>query len=168
MTPRPRAGDTAARSCGKLDGRAAIVSGGDSGIGRAVAIAFARDGADVTVAYLEEHNDAEETKRLVEEAGGRCLLVSGDIGEEDFCREVVERAVDSFHHIDILVNNAAEQHISHSLEEISKEQLERTFRTNLFGYFYLSKAALPHMGKGSVILNTTSITAYKGNPKLLD
>ena len=168
MRPRPRSGDPNAPSCGRLRDRIALITGGDSGIGRAVAIAFAREGADVAIAYLDEHKDAEEAQKLVEEAGGRCLLLSGDVGDEDFCKDVVARVIENFGKLDILVNNAAEQHLDYSLEDISREQLEKTFRTNLFAYFYLTKAALPHLKKGASIINTTSITAYKGNPRLVD
>jgi NAD(P)-dependent dehydrogenase (short-subunit alcohol dehydrogenase family) len=168
MTPRPRAEDPSQRGSGKLDGRVAIITGGDSGIGRAVAIAFAREGADVSVLYLNEHQDAEETQRLVEEKGRRCLLIAGDVGDEDFCREAVERTVRELGRLDVVVNNAAEQHEQQSLEDISREQLERTFRTNIFGYFFLTKAALRHLGEGSAIINTTSVTAYRGSGHLID
>lgn len=168
MEPRPDAVASGRRGSGKLDGRAAIITGGDSGIGRSVAVLFAREGADVAIAYLEEHDDAKETSRLVEEEGRRCLLLSGDIGDEDFCREVVQRTVDEFGHLDVLVNNAAEQHAREDITEISTEQLERTFRTNVFGVFHMVKAAMPHLGEGSSIINSTSVTAYQGNPMLVD
>ena len=167
MTPKPQA-DDGRRGCGRLEGKAAVVTGGDSGIGRAVAIAFAKEGADVAILYLEEHKDAEETRREVEKYGRRSVLIAGDIGEEAFCRDAVERAYREFGRLDVLVNNAAEQHVSQRLEEISAEQLERTFRTNIFSMFYLTKAALPHMREGAAIINTTSVTAYKGNPQLID
>jgi NAD(P)-dependent dehydrogenase (short-subunit alcohol dehydrogenase family) len=146
----------------------ALITGGDSGIGRSVAIFYAREGADVAVVYLNEHQDAEETKRQVEEEGRRCLLVAGDIGGEDFCREAVELAVSELGRLDVLVNNAAEQHPQEGIEKISAEQLERTFRTNIFSFFYMTKAALKHLKGGGVIINTTSVTAYRGSPKLLD
>ena len=168
MTPRPRAADASYRGSGKLQGRVALITGGDSGIGRAVAIMFAQEGADVALVYLNEHDDATETKRRVEATGRRCATFAGDIGQEAFCREVVERTVAALGQLDILVNNAAEQHPQDSLAKISAEQLERTFRTNIFSYFYMSKAALPHLHAGSAIINTTSVTAYKGNPQLLD
>jgi NAD(P)-dependent dehydrogenase (short-subunit alcohol dehydrogenase family) len=168
MTPRPAADDPKYRACGKLAGKVALITGGDSGIGRAVAIFYAKEGADVAVVYLDEHKDAEETKRLVEAEGRRCLLIAGDIGDERFCKEAVDRTVRELGRLDILVNNAAEQHPQESIENISSEQLERTFRTNIFSMFYLTKYALEHMRKGASIINTTSVTAYKGNPKLLD
>jgi NAD(P)-dependent dehydrogenase (short-subunit alcohol dehydrogenase family) len=168
MTPRPRAEDAGYRGSGKLQGRAAIITGGDSGIGRAVAIAFAKEGADVAVLYLDEHQDAEETRRLVEEHGRRCHLIAGDVGDEGFCRRAVEEAVRELGRLDVLVNNAAEQHEQEKLEDISREQLERTFRTNIFGYFFMAKAALPHLGEGSAIINTTSVTAYRGSGHLID
>jgi NAD(P)-dependent dehydrogenase (short-subunit alcohol dehydrogenase family) len=168
MTPRPRAEDPSQRGSGKLEGRAAIITGGDSGIGRAVAIAFAREGADVSVVYLDEHQDAEETRRLVEEKGRRCVLIAGDVGDEGFCRQAVERTVRELGRLDVVVNNAAEQHEQKRLEDISREQLERTFRTNIFGYFFITKAALRHLGEGSAIVNTTSVTAYRGSGGLID
>ncbi|HEX9942212.1 MAG TPA: SDR family oxidoreductase [Thermoanaerobaculia bacterium] len=168
MKPRPQAEKESHRGSGKLEGRVAIITGGDSGIGRAVAIAFAKEGADVTVVYLNEHRDAEETRRLVEEKGGRCLLIAGDVGDEGFCHEAVERTVRELGRLDVVVNNAAEQHEQEKLEDISGEQLERTFRTNIFGYFFITKAALPHLGEGSAIVNTTSVTAYRGSGHLID
>jgi NAD(P)-dependent dehydrogenase (short-subunit alcohol dehydrogenase family) len=168
MRPRPRSKDDAQSGCGRLEGKVALITSGDSGIGRAVAIAFAKEGADVAVNYLEEHSDADETKRLVEEEGARCLLLPADIGDEDACADVVRRTVDEFGHLDVLVNNAAEQHPQQSIEEITADQLERTFRTNIFSFFFMTKAALPHLKPGSAIVNTTSVTAYRGNPTLLD
>jgi NAD(P)-dependent dehydrogenase (short-subunit alcohol dehydrogenase family) len=168
MTPRPRAEDEQYRGSGKLRGKVALITGGDSGIGRAVAIMYAREGADVAVVYLNEHQDAEETKRMVEKEGHRCHLIAGDVGDESFCRQAVEQAVHQLGRLDILVNNAAEQHPQDSIEQISAEQLERTFRTNIFAMFFMTKAALPHLSQGSAIVNTTSVTAYKGSPQLLD
>jgi NAD(P)-dependent dehydrogenase (short-subunit alcohol dehydrogenase family) len=168
MTPRPRAEDEKHRGSGKLQDKVAIITGGDSGIGRAVAIAFAKEGADISIVYLEERKDADETKRLVEEHGRRCFLIEGDVGQEEFCRKAVEQTVKEFDRLDILVNNAAEQHPQDSIEKISEKQLERTFRTNIFSFFFLVKAAMKHLKKGAAIINTTSVTAYKGSPKLLD
>jgi NAD(P)-dependent dehydrogenase (short-subunit alcohol dehydrogenase family) len=155
-------------ACGRLEGRVALVTGGDSGIGRAVAVAFAAEGADIAIAYLDEHDDAAETQRLVEERGRRCLTLPGDLGREAAAAAMVERTVGEFGRLDVLVNNAAEQHPQKSLEDITEEQLERTFRTNIFAMFFLTKAALPHLKEGASIVNTTSVTAYKGNPILLD
>ncbi len=168
MTPRPQSDDPGYRGSGKLEGKAALITGGDSGIGRAVAIAFAKEGADVAVLYLDEHEDAEETRRLVEEKGRRCVTIAGDIGDEAFCREAVERAVRELGRLDVVVNNAAEQHEQNSLEDISAGQLERTFRTNIFSFFYITKAALPHLREGSAIVNSTSVTAYRGSSHLMD
>jgi NAD(P)-dependent dehydrogenase (short-subunit alcohol dehydrogenase family) len=168
MTPRPRAEDPGRRGSGKLHEKVTIITGGDSGIGRAVAIAFAREGADVAIVYLNEHKDAEETKRLVEQEGRRCVTIAGDVGEERFCRDAVDRVMQAFHRLDILVNNAAEQHPQATIEKITADQLERTFRTNIFSMFFMTKAVLPHLKEGSAIVNTTSVTAYKGNPTLLD
>ena len=168
MSPRPKSKDEAHRGSGKLEGKVAIITGGDSGIGRAVAIAFAREGADVVIGYRKEKEDAAETERLVREEGRRCLSFQGDIGDEAVCHELVRKTIDHFGHLDILVNNAAEQHPRGSIEEISAEQLDRTFRTNLFSMFHLTRAALPHLGEGSAIINTSSVTAYKGSPHLLD
>jgi NAD(P)-dependent dehydrogenase (short-subunit alcohol dehydrogenase family) len=168
MRPRPKAEDEKQRGSGKLDGKIAIITGGDSGIGRAVAVAFAKEGADVAVVYLEEHKDARETQKLVEKHGRKCLLIDGDVGEEDFCRDAIEQTVRDFGKIDILVNNAAEQHLQDSIEQISEQQLTRTFRTNIFSFFFMTKAAMSHLKKGAVIINTASVTAYKGSAKLLD
>jgi len=168
MKPRPRSDDEKHRGSGKLRNKVAIITGGDSGIGRAVAIAFAKEGADIAIVYLEEHKDANETKRLVEENGRRCLLMSGDVGQEDFCRKAVGQTVKELDKIDILVNNAAEQHPQESIEKITEKQLERTFRTNIFSYFFMTKAAMKYLSKGGAIINTTSVTAYKGSAHLLD
>jgi NAD(P)-dependent dehydrogenase (short-subunit alcohol dehydrogenase family) len=168
MTPKPKADDPGYSGSGKLQDKVALITGGDSGIGRAVAVAFAKEGADVAVLYLNEHKDAEETKRLVESEGRRCITVAGDIGDESFCRDAVGQTVRELGRLDILVNNAAEQHPQESIEDITSEQLERTFRTNIFSFFYMTKAALRHLKKGSAIINTTSVTAYRGSPQLLD
>jgi NAD(P)-dependent dehydrogenase (short-subunit alcohol dehydrogenase family) len=168
MKPRPRAEDEKHRGSGKLREKVAIITGGDSGIGRAVAIAFAKEGADIAVVYLEEDKDANETRRQVEEEGRKCLLVRGDVGEADFCRRAVDQTVKEFGKLDILVNNAAEQHPQDSIGKISEKQLERTFRTNIFSFFFMVQAAMKHLKKGAVIINTTSVTAYKGSAHLLD
>jgi NAD(P)-dependent dehydrogenase (short-subunit alcohol dehydrogenase family) len=168
MDPLPESMRPTYRSAGKLEGKVALITGGDSGIGRAVAIHFAKEGADVTILYKNEHADAESTQEAVEQAGARCLTIAGDIGDESFCRQAIQRTVREFGKLDILVNNAAEQHPRQSIEEISSEQLERTFRTNIFGMFYMVKAAMPYLQEGSAIINTTSVTAYKGSPQLLD
>lgn len=168
MQPRPKAEDAQYRGSGKLQDKVALITGGDSGIGRAVAIAFAKEGADVAFVYLKEHSDAEETKNRVEEHGRRALSIAGDITDEGFCQRVVQQTVDEFGKLDILINNAAEQHPQNSIEDITPEQLERTFRTNIFSMFYLTKAAIKHLQAGSAIINTTSVTAYKGNQQLLD
>jgi NAD(P)-dependent dehydrogenase (short-subunit alcohol dehydrogenase family) len=168
MTPRPKAEDPQHRGSGKLAGKVALITGGDSGIGRAVAIAFAKEGADVAINYLEEDRDAKETRRMVEEHGRRCVLLPGDVGDEKTCRRMVDRSVKELGKLDILVNNASEQHPQKSIEDITSEQLERTFRTNVFGYFFMTKAALKHLREGSCIINTTSVTAYKGSADLLD
>lgn len=168
MKPRPKAEDEKHRGSGKLQNKVAIITGGDSGIGRAVAVAFAKEGADVAIVYLEEHKDANETKRSVEEHARRCLLISGDVGQEDFCRKAVGQIVKELGKIDILVNNAAEQHPQESIEKITEKQLERTFRTNIFSFFFMTKAAMKYLSKGGAIINTTSVTAYKGSAHLLD
>lgn len=169
MTPKPAARKSQYAGSGKLDGKVALITGGDSGIGRAVAILFAREGAKVAINYLNEHQDAEETRRLVEEEeGGQCMLIPGDIGYESFCRQCVERVVDEYGGLDILINNAAEQHPQDSIEKIDREQLERTFRTNIFSMFFMTKAALAHLKEGSAIVNTTSVTAYRGSGGLID
>ena len=168
MTPKPKSDDPQYRGSGKLTGKVALITGGDSGIGRAVAIAFAKEGADVAIAYLNEHDDAKETKQLVEAQNRRAVAIAGDIGNESFCQQLVEQTVQEFGKLDILINNAAEQHPQESIEDITAEQLERTFRTNIFSMFFLTKAALKHLKEGSAIVNTTSVTAYKGNEQLID
>lgn len=168
MNPEPQSGERSYLAAGKLKGKVAVITGGDSGIGRAVAVAFAKEGADLLVCYYDEDEDAKETRRLVEQEGRRCELMSGDIGDESHCNEIIRKAIDTFGRLDILVNNAAEQHVSKKFEEIGTEQLERTFRTNFFGMFLLTRAALPHMKSGAAIVNTTSVTAYRGSPGLID
>ncbi|WP_411830252.1 SDR family oxidoreductase [Paenibacillus alba] len=168
MTPRPLSVDRKYKGSEKLLGRSAIITGGDSGIGRAAAVCYAAEGADVVIVYLDEHEDAKETKRLVEAEGRECILIAGDIGEEDFCSEVVNQTIAAYGKLDILVNNAAEQHPQERIEDISKDQLEKTFRTNIFSFFYMTKAAMPYLKEGAAIINTASITAYQGNKGLLD
>lgn len=168
MTPKPKADDSQYKGSDKLKGKVALITGADSGIGRAVAIAFAKEGADVAILYLNEHEDAKETKQLVEQLGRRTVTIAGDIGDEAFCQQAVQQTVTELGKLDILVNNAAEQHPQESIEDITKEQLERTFRTNIFSMFFMTKAALKHLKEGSAIINTTSVTAYEGNPQLLD
>jgi NAD(P)-dependent dehydrogenase (short-subunit alcohol dehydrogenase family) len=167
MDPCPDHGEDSYRGCDRLKGKKALVTGADSGIGRAVALAFAREGADVAVSYLCEDEDAKETQRLVEVAGRRCLLVRGDVGQAAHCRALVQTAVEAFGRIDILVNNAAHQMTFSSLEEISDEEWQRTFDTNISAMFYIVKAALPHMPSGASIINTASINSDNPNPTLL-
>lgn len=168
MTPRPVYDDPARKGCRRLKGKVALITGGDSGIGRAVAVAFAKEGAQVFITYLEEHEDAEETKAAVESYGQQCITLAGDIGDSRFCHDCVRLCLDSFGRIDVLVNNAGEQHVRESLDDITPEGLERIFKTNIFSMFYTVQAAVPYMKHGGCIINTTSITAYKGHPLLLD
>ncbi|GAB3698638.1 SDR family oxidoreductase [Spirosoma flavus] len=168
MQPKADHGETSYKGSGKLTGRKALITGGDSGIGRAVAIAFAREGADVLISYLNEEEDARETARYVEEAGQKAVLVAGDISDDAHCEQLVQQAVDELGGLDILVNNAAYQMAQHSLQDITNEQLDRTFRTNIFAMFYLCRAAEKHLKPGSTVVNTTSINAYKPSPTLLD
>ncbi len=153
---------------GRLDRKVAIVTGGDSGIGRAVAVLFAREGANVVISHLEEEEDALRTAELVEDEGGRAVTIAGDIGDRDHCREIIDLAIRKFGQIDILVNNAGEQHPDKEVTEISKKQLKRTFQTNVFGMFYMVQAAMPYLGRGAAIINCTSVTMYKGADELLD
>jgi NAD(P)-dependent dehydrogenase (short-subunit alcohol dehydrogenase family) len=168
MIPQPTDDNPSIKGSGKLEGKVALITGGDSGIGRAVAVAFAKEGADVVINYLNEKNDAKETKHLVESYGHKCTTIAGDIGSETFCKKLIDKVISKHGKIDILINNAAEQHPQEKLEDITDKQLERTFRTNIFSMFYLAKAALKHMKKGASIINSTSVTAYKGSPQLLD
>lgn len=168
MNPAPKFHSTSYKGSGKLTDKVAIITGGDSGIGRAVAVHYAIEGANVVISYLNEHEDAEKTKQYIEEQGQKCLLIPGDIGDEATCKQIVDKTIGEFGKIDIVVNNAAEQHPQKGIEDITSEQLERTFRTNIFSFFYLTKAALPHLKNGSAIINTSSITAYAGNKQLLD
>ncbi|MCW8086240.1 SDR family oxidoreductase [Sabulicella glaciei] len=169
MTPQPLSFMEGWRAAGKLQGKRAIVTGGDSGIGRAVAIGFAKEGADVVILYKDEEEDARETLRHIEAEGRKALAIAGDVGDPDFCQRAVAQAVSHLGgSVDILVNNAAEQHETEDFTEIPTEQVERTFRTNIFGYIWMIRSALPHMPAGGSIINTTSITAYRGSPELPD
>jgi NAD(P)-dependent dehydrogenase (short-subunit alcohol dehydrogenase family) len=167
MDPVPDHGENSYKGAARLVGKKAVITGGDSGIGRAVAIAYAREGADVLVAYLDEHEDAQETKRLIEDAGRKAVLMAGDIQSSDHCRSIVEKAVSELGGLDILVNNAAHQASFSDIGEISDEEWELTFRVNIHAMFYLTKAAVPHMRPGSAIINTASINADTPNPSLL-
>ncbi len=167
LEPKADHGEESYRGSGKLTGRKAIITGGDSGIGRAVAIAFAREGADVLISYLSEHEDAKETARYVEKEGRKAIVVSGDISDEAHCVALVERAVNELGGIDILINNAAFQMARQSIQEVSSEEWDRTFRTNIYSMFYLCKAAEPYLQPGSTIVNTTSVNAYKAPPILV-
>jgi NAD(P)-dependent dehydrogenase (short-subunit alcohol dehydrogenase family) len=168
MKPRPDSKVVQRQWVPKLLDRVAVITGGDSGIGRAVAIAFAEHGARVAISYLNEQKDAEETREMAEAYGGECILVSGDVSDESNCRKLVNTTVKKLGKLDIVVNNAAIQFVQDSIEDISSKQLERMFRTNIFSYFYVVKAALRHLSEGSSIINTTSVTAYRGSPTLID
>jgi NAD(P)-dependent dehydrogenase (short-subunit alcohol dehydrogenase family) len=167
MSPKPQT-EPRHRGADKLKGKVALITGGDSGIGRAVAQAFAREGADIVIGYLNEHKDAQETKSLVEKEGRRCITIAGDIRDSQVCRRLVDETVRQLGKLDILVNNAAEQHTADSIDEITEEQLRRTFETNIFSMFFITQAALPHLKEGSSIINTTSVNAYRGSDQLLD
>ncbi|CAO4179254.1 NAD(P)-dependent dehydrogenase (Short-subunit alcohol dehydrogenase family) [Methylorubrum populi] len=167
MDPKPDHGETSYKGSGRLEGKKAIITGADSGIGRAVALAFAREGADVLVSYLDEEEDAAETRRLIEEAGRKAVLMPGNIGDAAHCKRIVERAVEAFGRVDVLVNNAAHQATFTDPEEISDEEWEKTFRVNIHAMFYLTKAVLPHMREGAAIINTTSVNADTPSPQLL-
>lgn len=153
---------------GRLAGKVALITGADSGIGRAVAALYAREGADIAILYLCEHDDAAATRKIVEEEGRRAITIAGDVGDSGFCQQAVDETIDAFGRIDILVNNAGEQHPDEEVEEISEEQLRRTFQTNIFGMFFLTQAARPHLQRGAAIINCTSVTMYKGSKELLD
>jgi NAD(P)-dependent dehydrogenase (short-subunit alcohol dehydrogenase family) len=168
MKPLPESEGADYRPAGKLQDLVALITGGDSGIGRAVAIAFAKEGANVAVVYFDEHEDAKATKSRIEELGRRCLLLAGDVGDPSFCADAVSLTLEDLGKVDILVNNAAEQHPQESLQDITPEQLERTFRTNIFAYFYMAREALNYMQPGGVIINTSSVTAYRGSAHLVD
>jgi NAD(P)-dependent dehydrogenase (short-subunit alcohol dehydrogenase family) len=168
LNPRPQFMAPDYKGSGKLQNKVAIVTGGDSGIGRAVAVLYAREGADVAIVYLNEHDDAKETKRCVEDEGRRCLLIAGDVRDSSFCNRAVQQTVDAFGQLDILVNNAAFQEHASALEDITDEHFDMTIRTNLYGYFHMARAALPHMKAGSAIVNSGSETGLYGNEMLLD
>lgn len=168
MQPRPQTQETGYRGSDKLHGKVALITGADSGIGHAAAVAFAREGADVAIVYLDSHEDAQKVKQEVEQQGRRAITIAGDVGDERFCQQAVQQTVEMLGHLDILVNNAGEQYSETSFEEISAQQLEHIFRTNIFAQFYMCKSALKHLQAGSTIINTTSVNAYKGNPRLID
>lgn len=168
MKPKPQSANPIYKGSGKLESKVAIITGGDSGIGRSVTIHFAKEGADITVVYLSEEKDANETKRLVEKEGKNCLLIRGDVGDERFCQKVINNTIKRYRKLDILVNNAAEQHPKNSIKDIHEKQLSNTFRTNIFSYFFMVKASLPFLKRGASIINTTSVTAYRGSHHLLD
>ncbi len=168
MTPKPQFSSDSYRGSGKLEGKTALITGGDSGIGRAVALLFAKEGCNVAIVYLNEHKDAKLTAELIEAENRQCLLISGDIGRESFCRRAVERTVKKFGSLSILVNNAAVQYPREDITKITSQQLEKTFKTNLFSQFYLVKASLKHLKKNSAIINTSSVTAYRGSGHLID
>lgn len=168
IEPRPQYEAPGYKGADKLKDKAALITGGDSGIGRAVAVLFAREGADVAIVYLSEKVDAEETKRLVENEGRKAILIEGDVKDSKFCRKAVEKTVKEFGKLNILVNNAAFQKSQKSIEDVSDEQFEKTFKTNIFGYFYMAKAALKHLNEGDAIVNTGSITGLEGSKNLLD
>lgn len=168
MDPEPIYDNPDYQGTGRLKGKTAVITGGDSGIGRAISVAYAKEGCNVVIVYNTADDDANTTKQAVESYQGKALLIKGDIGDSNFCNQVVEKTVKEFSGLDIVVNNAAEQHPQNRLEDITDEQLQRTFQTNIFGMFYLTRAALPHLKENSVIINTSSITAFKGNATLLD
>lgn len=167
METKPDYGEESYRGSGKLEGKKTVITGGDSGIGRAVALAFAREGADVVISYLNEEEDAQETRRVVEEAGQKCVLIPGDISDEAHCQKIIEKTIDEFGQLDILVNNAAFQMSHEGIADLTAEEIEHTFRTNIFAMFYLCKAALENMKEGATIINTTSIQAYQPSKNLL-
>jgi NAD(P)-dependent dehydrogenase (short-subunit alcohol dehydrogenase family) len=168
MKPQPEFEGEDYKACGKLKGKKALITGGDSGIGRSVAVFFAKEGADICIVYYNEHKDARKTKKFVEETGRNCLLISGDITDEKFCKNSVDKAYKKFGRLDIVVNNAAVQYPKKSLADITSGQLEKTFKTNIFSYFWITKAALKYLKEGSTIINSTSVTAYRGSHHLID
>ena len=168
MKPKPEIVDANYQASQKLKGKVAIITGGDSGIGHATAVLFAKEGANIVIVYLNEHKDAKLVKQQIESLGRTCLLISGDVGKEDFCKRVIKQTLKTFGHLHILINNAAEQHPQDEMKDISAQQLLKTFQTNVYSYFYLIKASLPHLKKGCAIVNTTSVTAYRGSDHLID
>lgn len=168
MDPKPESENPRYKASEKFKGKVALVTGGDSGIGKATAIALAKEGADIAILYLMEDGDANETKSRIEEIGQKCLLVKGDVGEKTFCKKAVKKVIDTLGKLDVLINNAGEQHVQENLEDISEEQLTKTFQTNIFSMFFMTQAALPHLKKGSAIVNTASVTAYQGREQLMD
>ncbi len=168
MMPKPEIIRSSYKGSEKLKNKTALITGGDSGIGRSAAAHFAREGADVAIVYLDEHKDAEETKSLIEAEGRKCLLISGDLKDRDFCNEIVKKVIKEFGRINILVNNAAEQHPHKDIMELDLDMMEKTFRTNIFAMFYLTKAVVENLNEGDCIINTTSVTSYRGSGGLLD
>ena len=168
MNPLPLFDNPLYKPASKLENKVAIITGGDSGIGRGVAVAYAREGADVVIVYLNEHEDAKTTKKAVESYGRRCLAIAGDVGDETFCQQIIDQTIKEYGKLDILVNNAAEQHVQNGLENITTQQFERTFRTNFYSVVFLTRAALPHLKMGAAIINTASLTCYEGNEQLID
>jgi NAD(P)-dependent dehydrogenase (short-subunit alcohol dehydrogenase family) len=168
MNPQPMSEDPNYKAAGKFEGKTVIVTGGDSGIGKATAIAFAKEGANIAVIYLSEDEDANKTKTRIEELGRKCLLVKGDVGNKEFCKEATNQIMGTFSKINVLINNAGEQHPKENIEDISEEQLRKTFQTNIFSMFFMTQAVLPHLQKGSSIINTASVTAYQSRAQLLD
>ncbi|MCX8074873.1 MAG: SDR family oxidoreductase [Clostridia bacterium] len=168
MEPKPIFDSPEYVGTGKLKNKVAIITGGDSGIGKAVAVFFAKEGADIVIAYLNENNDANETKNYIENLGAKCTIIAGDLKDENFCKKVVDTTISTYGHLDILVNNAAILYNKNSIEDITSEQLENTFKTNIFSFFYITKAALKHLKNGSSIINTSSVTAFKGSKTLID
>ncbi|MFV8225623.1 SDR family oxidoreductase [Christiangramia aquimixticola] len=168
MIPEPEIIKDSYRGSGKLKGKVALITGGDSGIGRSVAVHYAREGANVAIVYLEEDKDAKDTREMVEEEGGKCLLIHGDLKDEAFCQKIIATTIEEFGTLDILVNNAAMQFPKEKVEDVTSEQFKKTFSNNVYPYFFVIKAALEHLGEGGVIINTTSVTAYRGSEHLLD
>jgi len=168
MTPRPIFDNPNYIGTGKLKDKVAIITGGDSGIGRAVSLIYAKEGSDIVIVYLNQHEDANETKQYIEKLGRKCLLIYGNLKDEEFCKSIIDKTINEFGRLDILINNAGVQYPQNSIEDITSKQFEDTFRTNIFSFFYLTKAAMPHLKNGSCIINTASVTAYNGHKELID